>query len=66
MKNAFYFTLKALFVLKIFIQIFVLTFFGQLVKPLYEKNKINLRIYDIIYWKANNYNKHTAQKASSQ
>ena len=66
MKNAFYFTLKVLFVLKIFIQIFVLTFFGQVVKPLYEETKINLKIYDIIYWKTNNYNKYTAQKASSQ
>ena len=45
MKNAFYFTLKALFVLKIFKHLSSL--FVQREKPLEEKDKINSKIYDV-------------------
>ena len=41
-KNAFYFTLKALFVLKIFI--FLSQLFGHVEK---RKDKVNFKIYDV-------------------
>ena len=45
MKNAFYFTLKVLFVLKIF-RFFVLTF-GHVEKQLDQKDKVNFKICDV-------------------
>ena len=42
MKNAFYFTLKGLFVLKIFK--FLSSFFGHVEKQLNKKGKINFKI----------------------
>ena len=50
MKNAFYFMLKALFVLEIF------TLFGYVEKRLDKKVDVNLKIYDVIDWATNNYN----------
>ena len=43
MKNAFYFTLKAFFVLEIFKGLFWL--FGHVGKQLYYKAKVSFRIY---------------------
>ena len=54
MKNAFYFMLKALFVLKIFT--FLAWLFGHVGKRLDKKAKVNFKIYDVINRDANNYN----------
>ena len=59
MKNAFYFMLKALLVLKIYAFLFWL--FNNVGKSLDEKVKFNFRIYDVPDWIKNNYNTHTAQ-----
>ena len=59
MKNAFYFILKAYFVLEIFK--FCLDFLFILKKRLDEINKINFKIYDVKTWLRNNGNKHIAQ-----
>ena len=45
MKNAFYFILKALFVLKIFK--FLYSLFGHVEKRLDLKDKVNFKIYDV-------------------
>ena len=50
MKNAFYFMLKALFVLQIF------TLFGYVEKRLDKKVDVNFKIYDVTDWATNNYN----------
>ena len=50
MKNAFYFMLKALFVLEIF------TLFGYVEKRLDKKVDVNFKIYDVTDWATNNYN----------
>ena len=59
MKNAFYFILKPLFVLKIF------NFFPDILshvgKRLDKKAKANFKIYDVIKWETNNYKTHIAQ-----
>ena len=57
-KSAFYFTSKALFVLKIF-EFFSLLF-GRLAKRLDWKDKVNFKIYDVIAWFTNNCNTHIA------
>ena len=54
MKNAFYFTLQALFVLKI------LKFFGQVEKRLDQQYKTNFKMYDVKAWETNNFNTHIA------
>ena len=59
MKNAFYFTLKGLFVLKIFK--FLSSFFGHVEKQLNKRGKINFKIYDVTAWLTNNRNTHIAQ-----
>ena len=59
MKNAFYFTSKALFVLKIFK--FLPWLFDQVAKPLDKKVKVNFKFYDVTAWLLNNRNKHIAQ-----
>ena len=59
MKNAFYFILKAPFVLKIFK--FLSRLFGHVEKMAYKKYKINNKIYDITMWLTNNYNTHIVQ-----
>ena len=47
MKNAFYFTSIALFVLEIFK-------FSHVTKRLYKKDTINFKFYDVTTWLANN------------
>ena len=71
MKNAFHFTLKALFALKIFKSLFEL--FGYLEKRLDEKDKAknvkmyiisennNIKICDVATWETNNCNLHIVQ-----
>ena len=51
MKNAFYFTSKAPFVLKIF-KIFS-WFFSHVLKRLDWKDKVNFKFYDVIAWLTN-------------
>ena len=59
MKNAFYFTAKALYVLKI-LQ-FLSSLFGHVAKWLDKKNKVNFKFYDVTAWLTNNCNTHIAQ-----
>ena len=59
MNNAFYFILKALFLLKIFT--FFPDFFGSVGKWLDKKAKVNFKIYDATDWNINIYNKHIAR-----
>ena len=51
MKNAFYFTLKALFILTCLK--FYHDFFGHVGKRPDEKAKVNYKIYDFIKWENN-------------
>ena len=46
MKNAFYVTLKAIFICKIFKFLFWL--FGHVRKRLDKKTKVNFKLYDVI------------------
>ena len=57
MKNAFYFTSEALFVLKIFT--FLSWLFGR-IRNLIRK-KVNLKCYDFTSWLASNCDTHIAQ-----
>ena len=50
--------LKAVFVLEIFA--FLSCFFYYLEKPLYNKIKVNSKIYDVTDWTANYYNTQIA------
>ena len=59
MKNAFYFTSKALFVLKIFK--FLSWLFGHVSKRLDSKDKVNFKFYDVTAWLTNNCNTHIVQ-----
>ena len=59
MNNVFYFTLKSLFVRKIFE--FLSCFFGHVEKRFNSKNKVDFKIYDVTTWLTNNYNTHIAQ-----
>ena len=59
MKNAFYFVLKALFVLGTFT--FLSWLFVCVEKRLNKKAKVNFKIYDVKNWTTNNYNTHVAQ-----
>ena len=54
MKNAFYFTSKALFALKIFK--FLSWHFGNVAKQLEKKDKVNFKSYDVTAWLTNNCN----------
>ena len=54
MENAFHFTLKALFVLKIFK--FLCRIFGHVEKQLDQKDKINFKIHDATTWFRNKCN----------
>ena len=56
MKNAFYFTSKALFVPKIFKVVF-----GNVSKHLDKKEKVNFKFYDVTGWLTYNCNTHIAQ-----
>ena len=49
MKNAFYFTLKALFVLKIF-KFLPWLYGGHVEKRLDQKEKVDFKIYDVTTW----------------
>ena len=51
MKNAFYFTSKALFFLKAFK--FLSWIFGRVAKRLDKKDKVDFRFYDITTWLKN-------------
>ena len=51
MKNAFYFILKALFILKIFK--FLSRLFGHVGKTVHQKGKFNFKIHDVT---SNRYN----------
>ena len=54
MKNTFHFTLKALFVLKIFK--FLSCVFGHVAKLLDKKDKVDFRFYDVTAWLINDCN----------
>ena len=58
-KNAFYFTTKALFVLKIFK--FLFWRFGHVAKQLDKKDMVNFKFYDVTTWLTNSWNTHIAQ-----
>ena len=58
MKNAFYFILKAIFVLKILK--FISNIFGHVKKRFDKKAKVNFKIYDVTT-RANDDNIHIAQ-----
>ena len=64
MKNAFYFTLKALFVLKIFK--FLPRLFGHVEKRFDWKDKVNFKIYNVTAWLSSNFNAHIAQYLKKQ
>ena len=59
MENGFYFTLKALFVFKIFK--FLCWSFDHVEKRLDLKDKVNFEIDDVRTWLTSNYNTHSAQ-----
>ena len=59
MENAFYFILKVLFVLKIFK--FLSWLFSHVEKQLDQKDKVNLKIFDVTSWLTYNYNTHIAE-----
>ena len=59
MKNAFYFTLKALFILKVFKYLSWL--FGHVGKRLHKKDQVNFKIIDVRTWFTNIYNTHIYQ-----
>ena len=59
MKNAFYFTSKAHFVLKIFK--FMSWRFGHVAKQLDKKDRASFRFYDVTAWLKSNCNTHIAQ-----
>ena len=59
MKNAFYFTSKALFVLKIFK--FLSWLFCHVAKRLDKKDTVNVKFYDVTTGLTNNCNTHIAQ-----
>ena len=62
MKNAFYFILKALFIVKMFK--FLSSLFNHAKKQLDWKYNVNFKIYDVTTWLTNNYNTHIAQYLS--
>ena len=59
MKNAFYFMLIALFVLKVFT--FLSRLFGYVEKRFDKKAMVNFKIYDVTDWTTNNYNTRIIQ-----
>ena len=58
MKNAFYFTSKTLFLLKIFK--FLSWFLVDVAEQLDKKDQVNFKFYDVTAWLTNNYNTHIA------
>ena len=63
-KNAFYFTLKTLFVQKIFK--FLSWCFDHAQRQLDYKHQVNLTIYYIATWETNNYNTHIPNNPRSK
>ena len=59
MKNAFYFILKALFIIKIFK--YLSRLFDPVGKMARMKSKFNFTIRDVTPWFINNYNTHIAK-----
>ena len=59
MKNAFCFTSKGLFVLKIFK--LLSWHFGHVAKRLDKKDKVNFKFFDVTAWLKNNCDTHIAQ-----
>ena len=59
MKNAFYFTTKALLVLKLFK--FLSRIFGHVAKRVDQKDKVDFKFYDATPWLTNSYNTHIVQ-----
>ena len=59
MKNALYFMLKTLFILKILT--FLSLLFGYVEKRLDKKAKVNFEIYGVTIWTINKYNTHIIQ-----
>ena len=59
MKNDFYFTSKALFVLKIFK--FLSWLFRHVVKWLDKKDKVDFKFYEVTAWLTSNCNTHIVQ-----
>ena len=59
MKNAFCFTLQALFVLKIFE--FLSWLYGHVEEWIDSKNKVNFKFCDVTTWEINNCNTYIAQ-----
>ena len=59
MKNASYFTSKALFVLKIFM--FLSRLFGLVAKRLYKKDTVDFEFYGVTAWLTKECNTHIAQ-----
>ena len=59
MTNAFYFTSKALFVLRILK--FLSLLLDHVAKRLDKKNMVNFKFYDVTAWLTNNGNTHIAQ-----
>ena len=64
MKNAFYFILKAHFVLRMFKVLS--SFFGHVRKGVDKKAKANFKIYDVADWQANSYNTYIVQHLKSK
>ena len=64
MKNAFYFTSKALFILKIFK--FLSWLFGHVAKRLDKKVKVVFKFYDVTAWLTNNRTTYIAQYFKKQ
>ena len=56
MKNAFYFTSKAIFILKILK--FLLWIFGHVSKQFDQEDMVNFKFYDVTAWLINNCNTH--------
>ena len=64
MKNYFYFTLKAFFILKIFR---ILSWiFGYIEKRLEWKDKVSFKIYGVTTWLTNTCNAHIDQYLKNQ
>ena len=59
MKNAFYFMLKALPVVEIFI--FLSRLFAYVEERLDKRAKVNFEIFDVTTWLTNNCNTHIAK-----
>ena len=64
LKNAFYFTSKALFFLKVFN--FLSWLFGRVAKQLDLRDKVNFKIYGVTAWLTNNCNTNIARISRSK